>query len=335
MPTRAELLVELESVEREDGAEVAVRVGDLGKLYASDLPEGVGILPCSRIGEDGTATPVCDGTLVADATGLSLVVEYLWWWKQWEAPLGLAEYLGLVKRAVQARQRTHGDAEVVDSWADTEVVALRFSIHVDEDRLDIALRKALQVEAELREVAEAVTASIEDAVASAAKRLDGWGTEPLDDLVDAMRTGSTHEKGLRLEELTSRLFQQVPGFRANGRVLTETEEIDIRVSNGSDDPLWRRESALLLVECKNWSTSCGREQFSVFKDKLRGRVGRVSCGFLVSWNGFAHTVEKQMLRGSEGDLLVVPITGEDIRAAVRDDDFAERLRALHEQAVLL
>jgi hypothetical protein len=64
-------------------------------------------------------------------------------------------------------------------------------------------------------------------------------------------------------------------------------------------------------------------------------VGRVSCGFLVSWNGFAETIEKQLLRGSEGDLLIVPITGADLRAAVRDDDFASRLRELHERAVLL
>jgi hypothetical protein len=68
---------------------------------------------------------------------------------------------------------------------------------------------------------------------------------------------------------------------------------------------------------------------------MRGRVGHVSCGFLISWNGFAGTIEKQMLRGSEGDLLVVPITGEDLRAAVREGDFPSRLERLHQSAVLL
>jgi hypothetical protein len=120
---------------------------------------------------------------------------------------------------------------------------------------------------------------------------------------------------LRLEELTRRLFGQVPGFAASGRVLTETEEIDFRITNNSDHPVWRRESA--------------------FRDKLRGRTGRVSCGFLISWNGFTDTIEKQMLRGSEGTVLVVPITGQDIRAAVREGDCPQRLEALHQDAVLL
>jgi hypothetical protein len=61
----------------------------------------------------------------------------------------------------------------------------------------------------------------------------------------------------------------------------------------------------------------------------------VSCGFLVSWNGFADTVTSEMLGGTEGDLLVVPMTGSDLRAAVRVGDFAERLKGFHEAAVLL
>ena len=138
-----------------------------------------------------------------------------------------------------------------------------------------------------------------------------------------------------MEQFTRRLLSEVPGFTASGRVSTATEEIDVCITNNSDHPVWRRESALLLGECKNSSTSCGREVFSVFRDKLRGRTGRVSCGFLISWNGFTDTIEKQMLRGSEGIVLVVPITGEDLRNAVRNDDFPQRLEALHQSAVLL
>ncbi len=51
--------------------------------------------------------------------------------------------------------------------------------------------------------------------------------------------------------------------------------------------------------------------------------------------GFADTIEKQMLRGSEGDTLIVPITGEDLRRAVHDDDFPDRLKKLHQDAVFL
>jgi hypothetical protein len=49
-----------------------------------------------------------------------------------------------------------------------------------------------------------------------------------------MREGGTaHQKGLTLEELTSRLFTMVPGFSATGHVPTETEGIDINIQNAS------------------------------------------------------------------------------------------------------
>jgi len=42
-----------------------------------------------------------------------------------------------------------------------------------------------------------------------------------------------------------------------------------------------------------------------------------------------------MLRASEGDILVVPVDGSDLRAAARDADFPDRLKALHEKGVFL
>lgn len=95
-----------------------------------------------------------------------------------------------------------------------------------------------------------------------------------------MRRDTAHEKGLALEELTSRLFGSIPGFLATGHVSTKTEEIDIRIQNGSEDEVWRRESALLIAECKNWSGSCGKDEFVLFRSKLENRTGRVTCGFL-------------------------------------------------------
>jgi hypothetical protein len=127
----------------------------------------------------------------------------------------------------------------------------------------------------------------------------------------------------------------VPGFTATGRVSTETEEIDIRIQNASEDEVWRRESALLIAECKNWSGKCGKDELVVFRGKIENRTGRVSEGFLISWNGFAETVTAEMLRGTREDLLIVPLTGEDLRGAVRDGDFPERLKALHSDAVML
>jgi hypothetical protein len=225
--------------------------------------------------------------------------------------------------------------ELQEDRSEDNVVAVDFSIALGEVDLREALRQAKLVQSEILEAAEAVSAGIEDAVSQAAKRLAGWGSEPLDGLVDRMRQGTADEKGQVLEELSSRLFNTVPGFAATGRVRTKTEDIDIRVQNASEDEVWRRESALLIAECKNWTGSCGKDEFVLFRTKLENRTGRVSCGFLISWNGFATTVAAEMLRGTKDNLLIVPITGQDLRAAVRDGDFPARLRDLQAKAVML
>jgi hypothetical protein len=339
MATREELLKDLRDAEQrsEDGGEpVPVLISDLTKLNFDDLPDGVPIQPVEKIDEKGVQYPGFNGTLMAgeDSSVLAYVEEH-GWRKYWNAPLGVEEYHQLIRHAVEARKRSQGDVELLDVLDEDVLMGINFTIRLLQPNLRDALDHAQLVRSELVEAAEAVSAGVEDLFARTAKRLQGWGSDPLDALVDRMREGTAHQKGLTLEELTSRLFTMVPGFSATGHVSTETEEIDINIQNASEDGLWRRESFLLLAECKNWSGKAGKDEFVLFKNKLKNRTGRVSCGFLVSWNGFAETVTKEMLRGTKGNLLVVPITGSDLRAAVRDGDFAARLQKLHEDAVLL
>jgi hypothetical protein len=173
-------------------------------------------------------------------------------------------------------------------------------------------------------------------IAEVAARLSGWGSETLDALVDAVENAaSADDKGRTLEELCSRLFASVPGFFVTGRVRTETEEIDISVLNDSAEPRLRREGALILAECKNWTGKCGKNEFVLFHAKLENRSRRCTLGFLISWNGFAETVTKEMLRGSREETLVVPMTGEHIRSAVRSGDFPTILLQCWDTAVNL
>ena len=127
----------------------------------------------------------------------------------------------------------------------------------------------------------------------------------------------------------------MPGLVVTGRVRTETEEIDISVLNDSAEPRLRREGALILAECKNWSGKCGKNEFVVFHAKLANRSQRCTLGFLISWNGFSDTITKEMLRGSREEILVVPLTGEDIRSAVRSGHFAKVLLRCWDEAVNL
>lgn len=154
-----------------------------------------------------------------------------------------------------------------------------------------------------------------------------WGKLPQDKLVEVVENAqSAYEKGRALEELIYVLFEDVPGFSVNDtNVKTETEEIDLVILNGSEDPRFSRESAILLIECKNWSSKCGKNEFVIFKEKIENRSNRCTLGFLISWNGFAETVTKEMLRGSHDQALVIPIDGEAIKNGIKDGDFQKVL----------
>jgi hypothetical protein len=150
-----------------------------------------------------------------------------------------------------------------------------------------------------------------------------WGQLSPNQLVEIVETVQTaYEKGQALEELIYRLFQTTSGFSVTDRrATTETEEIDLVVLNDSTDPRFSRESAIMLIECKNWSTKCGKNEFVLFKEKIENRSSRCTMGFLISWNGFAETVTKEMLRGSREQTLVIPIDGESIKRAVEEENF--------------
>ena len=159
---------------------------------------------------------------------------------------------------------------------------------------------------------------------------------PLHKLVERVETAtSTDDKGRSLEELASRLFGQVPGFAITGRIRTSTEEIDISIVNDATEPRLRRESALILAECKNWTSKCGKDEFVIFREKLENRKRRCSLGFLISWNGFSSAVTKEMLRGSREETLIVPVTGRNMRAAVRSGDVMKELLSCWDAAVAL
>jgi len=209
-----------------------------------------------------------------------------------------------------------------------------YQINTNETNLGKAFRCVEQISAELAETARQTSQSVGKTVAAVAQRVSGWGSQALDQLVDAVeRAQSTDEKGRSLEELVSRLLATVTGFAVTGRVRTETEEIDVWILNDSPDPRFKRESALLLAECKNWTSQCGKNEFVVFKEKIENRSDRCSLGILVSWNGFKSTVSKEMLRGSREKTLVVPMTGEELRTAVRTGSFADVLADCWQRAV--
>jgi hypothetical protein len=306
----------------------------LPKLTINDLRDGMTIQIGTK--KEGVLHLDWNGTLGRDGNEIYGEADHTWTRKYWYSPLGLEQYLDLVRRAVETRHRVRGDVELTDYDDDGAYVALRFRINTEEKNLGNAYDAIRKIADEVEETAEQAADEVGQRIAEVAARLSGWGSETLDALVDAVETARTpDDKGRTLEELCSRLFASVPGFFVTGRVRTETEEIDISVLNDSADPRLRREGALMLAECKNWTGKCGKNEFVVFHAKLENRSQRCSLGFLISWNGFSGTVTKEMLRGSREQIIVVPLTGEDIRSAVRSGDFTKTLLQCWDRAVNL
>lgn len=304
----------------------------LHELNATDMPNDVRV----QVGQTKSGVIHLDweGVLFKENNHIHGEAEYIWTRKYWYAPIGLEHYLDLVRRAVEVRARDCGDVELTHYDDDGAYIQLAFSISCNETNLGRAYRHVRRICDELEATAESAADQVGKQLAEIAGRLSGWGSGSLDALVNVVEKASTtDQRGRSLEELIVRLFESVPGFSVTSRIRTATEEIDISVLNDNPDPRFRRESAILLAECKNWSGKCGKDEFVLFKQKVENRSGRCSLGFLVSWNGFTRTVTKEMLRDSREHVLVVPITGKEIRVAVRDGDFFRILINCWDKAV--
>jgi hypothetical protein len=317
-----------------DKKTVIIPASLLKKLSLADIPVGVSV----KIGmlKDGVRHMEWEGRLYRSGEVIEGEAELLRTRKYWYGPITLEQYMELICLAVETRHRNRGDVELTDYNDDGAYIRVRVAIRPGESNPAKAFDKIKKISDEVEEGAERTLGDVGKHIAEVTARLSGWGSETLDKLVESVETAtSADDKGKSLEELASRLFEQIPGFVVTGRIRSATEEIDITIVNDATDPRIRRESALILAECKNWSSKCGKDEFVIFREKIENRKRRCSLGFLISWNGFATTVTKEMLRGSREETLIVPVTGQIIRAAVRSGDVLKEFVSCWEAAVAL
>lgn len=304
----------------------------LTDIEATDIPDGALV----QVGKpkNGVVHIEWNGTLRQEDGMIVGEADYTWTRKYWHSPVGLEQYLDIVRRAVEVRAATKKDVELTHFHDDGAFIQMTFEVRTDETNLKKGFEQIRAVCDQLEESAESASDEVGKMIAEVAARVSGWGSQTLDQLVEAVETAtSTDAKGRSLEELMSRLFESVDGFSVTDRVRTATEEIDLSILNDSDEPRFRREGAILLAECKNWSSKCGKNEFVIFKEKIENRSRRSTLGFLVSWNGFKTTLTKELLRGSREETLVVPITGKDVREAVRENDFSGLLTKWWDRAI--
>ncbi len=96
-------------------------------------------------------------------------------------------------------------------------------------RARLSFFSTLLVQSELLEAAEAVSTGVQGQFDRTMKRLRGWGTAPLDQLVDRMREGTAHEKGLTLEELDESPLRPRARFQCASTSVDAHRQIDINI----------------------------------------------------------------------------------------------------------
>lgn len=142
---------------------------------------------------------------------------------------------------------------------------------------------------------------------------------------------TSHDKGRTLEEVMNALLRLAGVFRrvepnfANG-----IEEFDL--VGFAEEPRWHSESQLWLIECKNWSTTVGRNEFDVLVGKMGRRHGACKRGLMVAWGG----VTEPFVRGAHllPDAVVATANRDDLAQAVASSDRATVIRGWFDRALL-
>ncbi|WP_428262126.1 response regulator [Haliangium sp.] len=143
-----------------------------------------------------------------------------------------------------------------------------------------------------------------------------------------------NRKGLLLEELAELLFRSV-GFRVvDRRRKSRDEEIDLVIRNDLAEPFWMKMSSYLLVECKNWSSSVDRKELDAFRSKLERRYGLAKLGFFIAPGGFTEGFRTALDAERKGEVLIVCIGPDDLRALVEAQERNSLLKKLCDQAIV-
>jgi hypothetical protein len=242
----------------------------------------------------------------------------------------------LIHKCVQSMVGTM-EGLTVDEFDDSDevMVRLEYSFPVEGANLGVVFERAMQIQHDVELPADWVLDDVTKALARSAENILRGHYAKAAELVTRVEAAeSAADKGAALESLMEALFAQVPGFVVYERDFrTATEELDLVILNGSSDPVFSRDGSIILAECKNWTMKSGRPEFSVLEGKMRNRHNRCTLAFLISWSGFAETVQREMLRLSRDNHLIVCIAGSDVRRAALADTFPEFLRQATLQAL--
>ncbi len=315
-----------------DGPCIYIQITNLEGIHLNEIPDDVGIYPVEKVvqNEFGKEIKTLDFPipLIDDVTIFNnhAYIRMHGYTKYWYGILGLSYYMDLLIESLRRLEKENSEIAIEDFENQEDVhFFLTFSVGLNSS---LSIHEALD---KIREIFNLLNSSLEEVVNSlhvfVEKRNVDFERKIREKWDEALTIKDSNEKGKALEELLVLIFSTLDGFIPSHRIRTETEEIDISVRNESEDSFWSKFTPFILIECKNWSTKCGKDEFVIFQNKLTNRFGLSRLGFLVSLNGFCDTITKELLRGSKSEFLIVPVDGNGLKELIESKERSELLKS--------
>jgi len=292
---------------------------DSKQLLIEDIPNNI-IIEISTV-KDKVHHIELEGSIQWSNDKFCIHMAHNWYRKWWSAPLGMPYHMDLMKRLIEFRQKESGDVSDIEFTDDGDWCHLYYTILPPKmSTLHEVYEYGLSVSQWVNSIVNEAQEKASKLISDIASEYSNFKLFEIPELIDKVQTEEdSNVKGRLLEELMCKFFECIKDFSIIDRLKTETEEIDLVILNKSTEPFWQKESQLILVECKNWSSKCGKNELVIFKEKIKNRRNRSKLGFFISWNGFTETFSKEDIRTAQGDILLVPVTGEEIIEAFKSD----------------
>jgi len=137
-------------------------------------------------------------------------------------------------------------------------------------------------------------------------------------LADLNKEEDPQRKGRLLEDIGCQIFTLSSGLAIEStRLNNKDEELDIVLRNNITRSFFiSLRSPIILVECKNWSRQVSASVLRDFESKVRNHSNLCRIGIFVALNGFASTDKEVLRRLGRDDIVLVLVTGDDLRELV-------------------
>ena len=146
---------------------------------------------------------------------------------------------------------------------------------------------------------------------------------------------TNHEKGQSFELLAIYLFEHLDGVEVTEHdIRMPSEEIDIVLWNAQSEEVLRPWDAVILIECKNWSSAVGASVMDNFVNKVRRRhlttgifiAARGVTGGFIKGNGNEAGAAAILTSALQDGIRIIVITIDDIRVITSLDDIRQLIK---------